>query len=987
MFSNIFLFRNAWIFLLIQMFSVCYAQSEPAQTPKTDYRAIPLSKQNYYAPRQSCVTCHEKEFRLWYGSNHQLAMGVATFNPDSSGADITRRPQNIRAGFSDAQFVQADFNDTQYIHVGFDDLPKLTDSECRLVLNETDLTTVAKALTDANPDVLPKIVAVLSPEENQQLQTLMTQYQATVQPQNAVPKPISQGGKISFGKICPVRATDTQAAHAQVVNAMQKLAAEKKIDISFGQLFRFFKRENHPMVECDNNKGKREAFEIKYTFGVRPLQQYLVEFGDGRVQCLPTAWDLDNKRWFHLYPKEQIFYNDPLHWTKSSQNWNYMCASCHSTDLQKHYDVDNNRYRTKWSEMSVGCQSCHGQCGLHVERMSIPGLAKTGNRENDMATPIFSDMNHRGEIETCAGCHAHRRTLREGTPQPGEHFFDHFIPSLIDGNLFYADGQILEEDYEYTSFLQSRMAMENVRCTTCHDPHSSKLTLEGNKLCTQCHDMAYDSPKHHHHEIATNVSPSFSSEPAAQAGTLCADCHLPVTTYMVITPRHDHHIKIPDPELTIQLGVTNACNVCHNDAKAGETPEWALRWVRQWYGEKKAGTSEHYAFAISGGRTGDEQALPKLLAVANNLDVKQIRPVIRASAISLLGRYSAQQTLSARVAGLTDSDAHVRLASVATFENATIEERIAHLLPLLTDKTYAVRCEAARLLSIVPPSQIPSVVQPQFDAALRDYIRSQDASLDHPAAHLNLAVLWENLAMPKITNAQQKVQRDVEQLQQSYYQDAVANGAAPSQLQTLQQDLSKKIEQSQNSVIPLIRESTQKSLEEYHRATALDPDFFPARINLAMLHNFRAEPQLAEQELRHAVQIDPTSGEAFYSLGLLLAEQNRLADAENVLDKAQSLLKNNPRALYNHGLLLFQLRKTDAAEKQLLRAFQFDQSSTDILQVLANISVEKKEYEKALGRIQLLQQLDPNNREWQQFFNRIYGIYQSQKTSVKDKKK
>jgi predicted CXXCH cytochrome family protein len=901
-------------------------------------------------------------------------MGVATFNPDNSGTEIAGSPQNIRAGFSDAQFVQADFNDTQYIHVGFDDVAKLTDAECRLVLNEIDLTVVAKALTDAKMDVLPKIVAVLSPEENQELQTLTMQYQTTVQPQNAVPKPVSAGGKTSFGKICPVRATDTQAAHAQVTNVMQKLAAEKKIDISFGQLFRFFKRGNHPMVECDNNKGKRETFEIKYTFGVRPLQQYLIEFDDGRVQCLPTAWDLEKKRWFHLYPKEQIHYNDPLHWTKSAQNWNYMCASCHSTDLKKHYDVDNNRYRTKWSEMSVGCQSCHGPCGLHVERMSIPGLEKTGNRETDMALPIFSKMNNRGEIETCAGCHAHRRTLQEGTQQPGEHFFDYFIPSLIDGNLFYADGQILEEDYEYTSFLQSRMSVENVRCTTCHDPHSSKLAFEGNKLCTQCHDASYDSPKHHHHEIAANDSVTSNT----QSGTLCVDCHLPATTYMLVAPRHDHHIKSPDPELTIQLGIPNACNVCHNNAKAGETPEWALRWTRQWYGKKKAEAPEHYAFAISGGRTGDEQALPKLLAVANNRDVKQIRPIIRASAISLLGRYSSRQTLSARAAGLTDSDANVRLASATTFENATIEERLAHLLPLLTDKTYAVRCEAARLLSIVPPAQIQSDAKRQFDAALQEYIRSQDASLDHSASHLNLAVLWENLALPKITDAQQKIRRDVEQLQQSYYQNA-----APQQIQALQQDLSKKIQQSQNSLIPLIRESTQKSLEEYRRAIMIDPDFFPARINLAMLHNFRAEPQSAEQELQNAVRIDPLSGEAFYSLGLLLAEQNRLADAETALDKAQSLLKNNPRVLYNHGLLLFQLRKTDAAEKQLLRAFQLDQTSTDVLQVLANISVEKKEYEKALGRIQLLQKLEPNNPEWRQLFNQVYGIYQSWKAEEK----
>jgi len=883
--------------------------SGPSEQPH-DPRTTPLSEQNYYAPKQTCIACHETEFRLWYGSNHHLAMSEPI-------SDVLR----------------GDFNDTQYVHVGFDDLANLSDDERKIVLAEIDLVVIAKGLTDAKPNVLPKINAVLSPEDQEQLAKLTQYYIASVATETATAKRTSDGSSMTFGRACPVRAGDAQLAHAEVVDAMQRLAAEGKVDLSFGQLYRFSMQHNRPMVECENSYGERETFAVKYAFGNSPMQQYLIAFDDGRVQCLPVAWDVDRRRWFHLYPKERILHDDVLFWTRPSQNWNYMCAGCHATNLHKNYDVSSNTYHTRWSEMGVGCQSCHGPGGLHVERMSIPGIAMIGNRATDMALPIFSQMSARDEVETCASCHAHRRVLREGVPPPGSHFLDFYVPAMIDGNLFYADGQILEEDYEYTSFMQCRMSVENVRCTTCHDPHSSRPTHEGNNLCTQCHDASYDSPEHHFHEAAT------------LSGTLCIECHAPTTNYMVIRPRHDHHFKVPDPELTIRLGIPNACNNCHNNPAKAETPEWALRWVRYWYGQPDPTHREHFAFAISGGRNVDADALPKLSALAVNRDVKQVRPIVRASAIALLGRYPAAETLQARAGALSDSDPLVRLAAVSTFESAMPDERFAYLLPLLNDEKYAVRCEAARLLSVVPPGRFPVDAKSAFDVALREYVESQDASLDHPAAHLNLAVLWENLAMPEIDAAQ-------------------------------------------DSTSATIRKLTQKSLDAYQQALSIDPDFLPARINLAMLHNSRDEPQEAESQLRRVTELAPDNGEGFYSLGLLFAEQKRLTEAEAAIGKAVTLMPGNSRVLYNHGLLLLQAGKPDESERQLIRAYQADQAvtgrshaasdSVDIMRALVSVSLAKREYEKALGRIQLLQRLEPNNPNWAVLFNQVHIQYRQE---------
>jgi hypothetical protein len=102
----------------------------------------------------------------------------------------------------------------------------------------------------------------------------------------------------------------------------------------FGVHSRFFKRDSKFFVETDGLDGKVATFEVKYTFGIDPLQQYLIEFPDGRIQALSIAWDSRPKaqggqRWFHLYPNEEISHDDVLHWTKLNQNWNFMCAECH----------------------------------------------------------------------------------------------------------------------------------------------------------------------------------------------------------------------------------------------------------------------------------------------------------------------------------------------------------------------------------------------------------------------------------------------------------------------------------------------------------------------------------------------------------------------------------------------------------------------------------------------------------------------------------
>ena len=146
----------------------------------------------------------------------------------------------------------------------------------------------------------------------------------------------------------------------------------------------FSKRNGNFFVSTDGPDGRLSDYEIKYTFGVTPLQQYLIEFPGGRMQALPIAWDTRPKdkggqRWFHLYPSERITHEDELHWTRPQQNWNFMCADCHSTNLKKNYDATSHTFKTTWSEVNVSCEACHGPGSRHVEwaLRAAQGLKKT----------------------------------------------------------------------------------------------------------------------------------------------------------------------------------------------------------------------------------------------------------------------------------------------------------------------------------------------------------------------------------------------------------------------------------------------------------------------------------------------------------------------------------------------------------------------------------------------------------------------------------
>ncbi|HEY7775552.1 MAG TPA: cytochrome c3 family protein, partial [Kineobactrum sp.] len=402
------------------------------------------------------------------------------------------------------------------------------------------------------------------------------------------------------------------------------------------------------IVRTAGEDGTLQDFTVRYVFGVYPLQQYLLPLSRGRLQAFDVAWDSraaadGGQRWYHLNPEEVTDHTDPLHWTGPYMNWNLSCAECHSTDLQKRYDPVTRSYDTRFAEIDVACESCHGPGEQHI-RLATEGLLGTGRDsglgkimnsglETQLAQrgewafngsePIArrrQELNNNAQIDNCARCHSRRGTL--GDYHYGKPLLDTHRLALPENPLYYHDGQIRDEVYVYGSFVQSKMHQAGVVCSNCHEPHSLQLRAEGNGVCAQCHQASvYDQPEHHHHA-------------AESSGALCANCHMPETTYMTVDPRRDHSMRIPRPDLSVTTGVPNACNQCHD----GQDADWALAAVRGWGIEFKD-TASHPARALQQLAAGNRQVIPRLEQLAND---NSAAPIMRATALEALGRAGAQ---------------------------------------------------------------------------------------------------------------------------------------------------------------------------------------------------------------------------------------------------------------------------------------------------------------------------------------------------------
>lgn len=480
----------------------------------------------------------------------------------------------------------------------------------------------------------------------------------------------------------------------------------------FGIKSRFYRKGEEFWVTTDGPKGVSQSYRIEYTFGVEPLQQYLIRFDDGRLQALSICWDTEKKRWFHLHPDEKIESEDALHWTGPQYNWNFMCAECHSTGVKKNYDADSDRYNTSFAEHNVSCEACHGPGSSHLEYLGGAKLPNHGFAADLKGRGPWQPQNQQrpalpaspgrqtDQLETCARCHSRRAQLKESYVH-GQALGQTHALSILDDGLYHADGQIDDEVFVYGSFLQSKMYRAGVVCTDCHHPHTAQLRAQGDNLCLSCHlPSKYQTRDHSHHQ-----------------GVSCVDCHMPGKLYMVNDFRRDHSFRVPRPDLSVKTGSPNACNQCHQD----KSVEWAQQAYVKWYGQPPS----HYGVTFHQLRQGDHSALAEAAAIARD---QTLPAIVRATAVSLAPL--------PEVVGeaLGDQDSLVRREAVKALMGAPAESRRQLLEPLASDPVAEVRLEAARLL-VGTGSQQPAVQRAieEYRASLAfnaDRVESRLATLD-----------------------------------------------------------------------------------------------------------------------------------------------------------------------------------------------------------------------------------------------------------------
>jgi hypothetical protein len=510
-----------------------------------------------------------------------------------------------------------------------------------------------------------------------------------------------------------------------------------------GVTSRFSTRDGRFIVRTDGPDGELTDFEVKYTAGVMPLQQYLVETAPGRLQQLDTAWDTERKQWFHVYPEQDLPHTNGLHWTGPYKNWNARCAECHATDFHKNYDPRNRTYKSTWAEIGVGCEACHGPGEAHAAWARDAGAFEAAQwRGTDELglTFAFDPADPEVEIQHCAGCHSRREPIGDASPAVGTRFADAYRLAVLRDGLYHPDGQILDEVYVYGSFLQSTMYAKGVRCSNCHDVHSGEREATGNAICTQCHSeagngdfptlkrAAYDGPEHHFHETGT---------PAAE----CANCHMPERLFMVVDGRRDHSFRVPRPDLSTEIPAPNACTDCHSDRKAA----WAAEQVKLWYPNGRSG-QPHYGQVIARARGGiDDTVLDQLIALALDRDQPGI---VRATALHLMAPAPTVAAADRTAALLEDPDPLARGAAIRLQSAASPPVRAQRVIPGLSDEMRSVRIEAARILLDIPVARYPPAIAGSVRAAMGEYQASLMAKADFPEAQLAIggtALVFRNL--------------------------------------------------------------------------------------------------------------------------------------------------------------------------------------------------------------------------------------------------
>ena len=640
------------------------------------------------------------------------------------------------------------------------------------------------------------------------------------------------------------------------------------------------------IIETLGVGGTNQVHRLERVIGHTPLRQYLTDIGNGRLQAMDTSYDPHHHEWFNVYGEEGRQAGEWGHWTGRGMNWNSMCAGCHNTRLRKNYDPETDQYHTAMAEMSVGCESCHGPLKAHVQYYKSPETY-----EKPPKAPL-GDRDASQILDTRGSCHS-RRTELTGDFVPGESYLDHYslvIPDASD--LYYADGQVRDEDYVYTSFLSSKMHQSGVHCLDCHNPHSNETILPGNALCMRCHSGGYpkspviDPAKHMFH-------------PSDTPGGNCVDCHMPQTTYMQRHPRRDHGFTIPDPLLTKELGIPNACNRCHED----QTTDWAITKVDEWYGERMERPTRDRARWIAQARLSTEGSHKPLLKMLKDEQTPDFWKAV--SARLLDSWWFERDVIPSMIGASTSTNALLRsqvVMALGPAVRAGNTDAAQALVDRLEDPVRSVRVNAAwSLRSHVDPASVTGQELQHF----------LNLHLDQPSGQMQKGA-W-HLGQQDETSALKHYRKAVEWDPNS----------AP-----LRHEL---------AVVFSMIGDQQSALKEIQEACRLDPTEGEYFYKQGLAWNELGKSGKVIESLKMAVQVDPRHSRAWYNLGLAQNGKGMREDALSSLIRGESANPFDPQIPYARATILMGEGRLEDAKRAAQRALEIQPDYDAARELLKNV--------------------------------------------------
>lgn len=657
-----------------------------------------------------------------------------------------------------------------------------------------------------------------------------------------------------------------------------------------GVTSRFFKKGKKFFINTEGDDGKNHDFEVKYIFGHKPLQQYLVYFPGGRMQVPRLSWDVNKKKWFNQYAGQTIPSHDWLHWTGNAQNWNTMCATCHSTNLHKNYDNKTDTYKTSYSIINVSCESCHGQGQKHIRYINS-GDYKSGDKITGSYMRLGKKSGQLEQINTCAPCHA-RVSEISGKHIESKEIMDNYIPEIPDTEHFHADGQVDDEDYIYTSFLQSKMFSKGVKCSNCHNPHSTQLKHKiGNETCIQCHIPAkYNTPKHTFHPMGT-------------PGGLCVNCHMPGKLFMGNDFRHDHSFRVPRPDLSVKYGTPNACSNCHKDKSEKDLAAAIVKW----YGPKR---KYHFSEDLIPGSQIDQNSEAHLTKLVNT---KTTPDIVKATAVFYLANIQTQTSLNTILGSLKHKDAQIRYRALRSLANFPPQTWIEAVGPLLSDKVRAVRIAAADLYITIPNEQVPSQYVDAFSKAHGELKKYLEYQTDFSVGNVMLADYY--LKMGDYNNAELFYGKGLKKDSKMNY--------AWLNLSTVYNNLGRN----------------QDALNALQQALKNDASNERIYYNLALLYNEMNNKPAAEKAFAKSVALKSQNPRVYYNYGLMLNANQKYKEAETVLLKGIAINSSEPDLYYALTFVYLQNNNFSKAQKTATILKQLDPNNPNYQELFNNLKL------------------------------------------------